>query len=60
MCVAATARRRRAQASNHYRHIAPLRRPKFKLRDVDTSTKRLKRLVEKQKMMQQRKAFSKK
>lgn len=43
-----------------YRHMSPLKRPKYKKTDANKATRRLKQQVEKQKLMQQRKAFAKK
>ncbi len=59
MCVAQTCKRRRRQAANGYKHIDPKRRPLYKHRDVTAQIKRLARLVEKEKMMQQRKGKKK-
>jgi hypothetical protein len=55
MCVARTARRKRKQAANGYRHLAPLRRPKFSKVDAGKSRRRELAKVEKIKAMQQRK-----
>lgn len=54
MCTAQTAKRRRAQARNGYRHIGPLRRPHFNKRDAETSAKRLQRLIETERRMKQK------
>lgn len=39
-CVTATAKRRRKQAVNNYRHIAPMRRPRYKAISKETSERR--------------------
>lgn len=54
MCVAATARRRRSQAKNNYRHLAPLRRPKYKRRDEEKSARILARRIETERRMKQK------
>jgi len=48
MCTAATAKRRRKQANNNYRHLSPQDRPHYVKRDVGVSASRLQRLIEKQ------------
>lgn len=59
MCVCATARRRRKQAVNGYRHIAPMRRPRFKLRSASMAAKRLAAIVARERERQQRKGVKK-
>lgn len=54
MCVAATARRKRRQAKNNYRHLAPLRRPRYKKRDAEKSARILARRIETEKRMKQK------
>lgn len=51
-CVARTARRRRKQAVNNYRHIAPLKRPHYKKTDATKSAKRLAERIAKERRMQ--------
>lgn len=51
MCVAATAKRRRQQAANGYRHMAPLRRPRYKVRDSSTAAKRERELTERRRLL---------
>lgn len=59
MCVAATARRKRKQAANGYRHLSPMKRPRYKKRSVETSEKRLREVITKQKMISSRKGQKK-
>jgi hypothetical protein len=59
MCIAATARRRRRQAMNNYRHLSKMKRPRFKKRAAEVSDRRQRMLMEKQKAMQMRKGSSK-
>lgn len=47
MSVARTARRRRVQARNGYKHLPPLARPKYKRRDKEASARHLQRVIEK-------------
>lgn len=42
----ATAKRRRSQARKNYMHLAPMVRPKYKKRDVDSSRAREQRAME--------------
>lgn len=56
MSVARTARRRRKQAANHFRHMAPLKRPHYTKRDAETSAKRLQRLIETERRMKQKRS----
>ncbi len=65
MCVARTARRRRKQAKNHYRHLAKggvssgNSRPIYKKHSPEYYRKKLLRVIDKQKKMMLRKAASK-
>lgn len=45
MCVAATARRRRQQARNGFRHMPPKVRPRYKVRDAAASARRLREQI---------------
>jgi hypothetical protein len=54
MCVAATAKRRRQQACNGYRHLSPRDRPRYKVRDVSQQKKRLEQLIARERAMQSR------
>lgn len=45
-CVCATAKRRRSQARNGYRHLHKTQRPVYSKVDKETSQKRLRRLIE--------------
>jgi hypothetical protein len=58
-CVCATAKKRRRQALNDYRHLAPRQRPGYKRRDAATAAKRLQRVVERERAMNQRKGNKK-
>jgi hypothetical protein len=60
MCGCATATRRRRQARNGFKHIAKKQRSLYRVRDVAASARRQRLLVEKERMMQQRKGRSKK
>lgn len=53
-CVASTAKRRRRQSTNNYRHMGPMIRPKYKKSDADTSSRRLNRLIETERRMKQK------
>lgn len=55
MCIARTARRRRKQAANGYRHMSPLKRPHYKKVDAAKSAKRLRDRIEKEKRMKMKK-----
>lgn len=46
MSVARTARRRRAQAANGFKHLPPRKRPNYKMRDLATSARHEARLRE--------------
>lgn len=50
-CVASTAKRRRRQAANNYRHMSKQERPRYKKRDADTSARRLQRLIDTERRM---------
>lgn len=50
-CVASTAKRKRRQASNNYRHMGPMIRPKYKKSDPETSSRRLQRLIDTERRM---------
>lgn len=39
MSVARTARRRRVQAANGFKHLPPRKRPNYKMRDIVTSAR---------------------
>jgi hypothetical protein len=52
-CACATAKRRRSQAANGYRHIHAKARPTYKKRAADVSQKRLQRLIENERRMKQ-------
>jgi hypothetical protein len=54
-CVARTARRRRKQALMNYRHMSPLKRPRYKKTDASKSAKRLAERIAKERAMQSRK-----
>lgn len=56
----ATAKRRRKQAANGYKHISKLGRPVYKKRSKETSARRLARLIAGERARQQRKNQSKK
>lgn len=51
MCTARTARRRRLQAANNYRHLDKMRRPRYKKPDAAKSARRERMKVEKQQKM---------
>lgn len=55
MTVASTAKRRRRQAANGYRHLAPLRRPKYSKIDAGKSRRRELQKIEKEKQMRMKK-----
>jgi len=55
MCVARTARRRRKQAVNQYKHLSPLRRPHYNKVDKDKSARREASKVANLKRMSQKK-----
>ena len=55
MTVVATAKRRRKQAVNNYRHMPKQRRPVFRTRNKETSEKREARARERAIMMMHRK-----
>lgn len=55
MCVAATARRKRRQARNGYKHLSKLRRPHYGKPDEGKARRRELAKVAKIKAMQQRK-----
>lgn len=55
MSVARTARRRRKQAVNGYKHLAKLRRPKYTKMDAGKSARREAAKVANIKRMQQKK-----
>jgi len=59
-CAAATARRRRKQAVNGYKHMAPMRRPHYKVRSKDTASRREAFMRERRLMMEARKGQRKK
>ncbi len=53
MSVCSTAKRRRAQAKNGYRHLAPKQRPVYKKMDNETSARRLRRLIDTERRIKQ-------
>lgn len=55
MCVAATARRRRRQAVNKYRHVAKLGRPVYRVPDTTKAARRLQELIRSERERQSRK-----
>lgn len=55
MCTASTAKRRRRQARNGYRHLAPLVRPHYKKTSEDKQARRLAQLIAGERARQQRK-----
>lgn len=55
MCVARTARRRRKQAVKKFKHLPPLRRPKYTKMDAGKSARREAAKVANIKRMQQKK-----
>ena len=56
MCTAATARRRRAQAANGYKHLSKQRRPHYNKISADKSARRESRKIETEKRMRQKKS----
>lgn len=48
------AKRRRSQWANGHKHMAPMRRPRYKNTSAAKQAKRLAQLIEKQKAMQGR------
>ena len=59
-CVTATAKRRRKQAVNGYRHMDPKRRPHYPTHTVAIYEKRAAQAAEKRQAMQSRKRKNKK
>jgi hypothetical protein len=55
MCVSRTARRRRKQAANGYRHLSKQRRPHYAKVTADKSARREARKIENEKKMRQKK-----
>lgn len=55
MCTAQTAKRKRRQAANGYRHMAPLRRPKYKKVSAEKADNNLMRLIAREKERANRK-----
>lgn len=53
MSIARTARRRRAQAANGFKHLPPRKRPNYKIRDVMTSARHEAKLRETARRIQQ-------
>lgn len=49
MSVCKQAARKRRQAANNYRHMAPQKRPHYLRRDAATASERLARLIEREK-----------
>lgn len=58
MSVTATAKRRRTQARNGYRHLSKKQRPNYGKRSAQSSDKRLRATIEKQKAIAARKGAS--
>jgi hypothetical protein len=56
MCTAATARRRRRQAANDYRHLPAKRRPYFSKRSAEKSARIEARKIATEKRMKQKKS----
>lgn len=54
-CVTATAKRRRKQAKMDYKHMAPMRRPKYPRHSVEVYDRREAALRERRQTMQARK-----
>lgn len=59
MCTASTAKRRRQQARNHYKHLSKQRRPHYRHTDAATAAKRLQQLLARERAMQGRRATKK-
>lgn len=55
MCTAQAAKRRRRQAANKYRHLAPLRRPHYCMKSAEKSARIEARKIETEKRMKQKK-----
>jgi len=55
MCTAQTAKRRRRQAANGFRHMAPLKRPHYSKVDAGKAARREAEKIAKIKLMQSRK-----
>lgn len=55
MCTASTAKRRRRQAANNYRHLSKQRRPHYNKVDATKSARREQQKVENQRRMAQKK-----
>lgn len=56
MCTASTAKRRRRQAANGYKHMSPLKRPHYSKIDAGKSARRLaERIATERRMSQKRK-----
>lgn len=51
MCIASTAKRRRRQAANGYKHLSPLRRPIYHKPDIAKQSRRLRDRIEREKRM---------
>lgn len=58
MCTASTAKRKRRQARNGYKHLGPLKRPIFHKPSEAKARRRLRQVIEKQKQMASRKGQS--
>ncbi len=56
-CVAATAKRRRKQAVNGYRHLGKMVRPRYKMKSLAKLDRRLQMLRERKRQMEMRKGF---
>lgn len=52
-CVTATAKRRRRQAKNGYNHLCERQRPNYKKTTAEKSARRLSRMIENQRRIQQ-------
>lgn len=55
MCVAQTAKRRRRQAMNNYRHMSPMQRPRYSKKSAEKSARLLAKRIETEKRIKQKK-----
>lgn len=55
MCVCSTAKRRRKQARNGYRHLPPMRRPHYHTLTLEKSQRRLADKIAKEERIRQKK-----
>lgn len=56
MCTCSTAKRRRKQARGKYRHLPPLRRPKYTARSAEKAANHLQRVIMAERLRQSRKS----